>query len=119
MAGVTWLAKKKKELSRRHLSSSCVCDRCGAPMEDILHVLRDCMATKGFWNLVLWICRNLESQWALQNGLKWSYFFGVAIWGLWFWRNQFIIKHFTLGRTDLFNDVMGRAEEIQHLFNYP
>ena len=114
------------------MSSSCVCDRCGAPMEDILHVLRDCMATKGFWNLVLpmahqqefynlslrdWICRNLESQWALQNGLKWSCFFGVAIWGLWFWRNQFIIKHFTLGRTDLLNDVMDRAEEIQHLFN--
>lgn len=78
------------------MCNSCMCDRCGAPVEDILHVLRDCMAIKGFWNLALlvahqqdfyklslqdWISRNLESQW---DGLNWICFFEVAIWRLWF-----------------------------------
>ncbi|KAH9735416.1 putative ribonuclease H protein [Citrus sinensis] len=48
-----WLAlhgrlKTKAEIARRHMVINTECDRCGAPVEDILHVLRDCMGTKSF-----------------------------------------------------------------------
>ncbi|KAH9667242.1 putative ribonuclease H protein [Citrus sinensis] len=49
-----WLAlhgrlKTKAEIARCHMLINTECDRCGAPVEDILHVLKDCMVTKGFW----------------------------------------------------------------------
>lgn len=41
--------KTKSELSRRHIPVSMGCDRCGAPLEDIIHVLRDCHCIKRVW----------------------------------------------------------------------
>lgn len=93
---------------------------------------RDCMVAKSFWNLVIprahqqefykpglreCFGENLDDQWSFHKGLKWTCFFGVAIWRLWFWRNQFILQHSFLGRNDMFHDVLGRAEEIQSLYN--
>ncbi|KAH9725610.1 putative ribonuclease H protein [Citrus sinensis] len=51
-----WLAlhgrlKTKAEIARRHMAINTECDRCGAPVEDILHVLRDCMGTKAMDSL--------------------------------------------------------------------
>lgn len=60
LAGVTCRLKTKEELLRRHVSNSCACDRCSAPIEDIVHVLRDCMAAKGSWNLVILVAHKQD-----------------------------------------------------------
>ncbi|KAH9724217.1 putative ribonuclease H protein [Citrus sinensis] len=38
--------KTRKELNRRHLVVSTQCDKCGGPVEDILHTLRDCITAR-------------------------------------------------------------------------
>ena len=56
------------------------CDKCRALVEDILHVLRDCMVMKGFWYRVIpvamrqrffqapfkeWMMNNLQNAWPI------------------------------------------------------
>ncbi|KAH9649730.1 putative ribonuclease H protein [Citrus sinensis] len=60
---------------RRHIPILEACDRCGALIEDTLHVLRDCVVVKTFWlkvvllekrqsffssNLSTWLCGNVD-----------------------------------------------------------
>ena len=42
--------KTKAEISRRHVQLDCNCDRCGGGAENTLHVLRDCLIARRFWN---------------------------------------------------------------------
>ncbi|KAH9670553.1 putative ribonuclease H protein [Citrus sinensis] len=127
-----WLAlhgrlKTKAEIARRHMVINTECDRCGAPVEDILHVLRDCMGTKGFWYRVIpvamrqrffqapfkeWMMNNLQKAWPISGVRNWVCFFGIAIWRLWFWRNQFWVNGLAMDSLSMVNDVKARTEEV-------
>ncbi|KAH9699945.1 putative ribonuclease H protein [Citrus sinensis] len=127
-----WLAlhgrlKTKAEIARRHMLINTECDRCGALIEDILHVLRDCMVTKGFWSQVIpvvmrqrffkapfkeWMMNNLQNAWPIYGVRNWVCFFGIAIWRLWFWRNQFWVNGLAMDSLSMVNDVKARTEEL-------
>ncbi|KAH9783694.1 reverse transcriptase domain-containing protein [Citrus sinensis] len=126
--------KTKAELARRHLPISPCCDRCGAVCEDITHALRDCWLVKQFWlniipiskrhsffnsRLHLWLCSNLAVNSKVGNVSNWAVFFGVAIWRIWYWRNQFLFNKLMLDPLALLVDVHTRAEEIHKLHNHP
>lgn len=82
--------------------AAALCFRCGREQETILHSLRDCHFSRavwedvgvatlpaGFFNLQLhdWVLHNLRCSF-LFNGASWKFFFAIAIWLLWFWRNS-------------------------------
>ena len=100
--------KTKKELNRRHLIDSTQCDRCGGPVEDILHTLRDCVTARRVWSHLLpnnyphsfflcplsdWLQMNLMRKKNNTSQEYWRVCFGVAVWRLWFWRNNFLFNH--------------------------
>ncbi|GAY58401.1 hypothetical protein CUMW_186750 [Citrus unshiu] len=89
--------KTKDELSRRHIHVSLGCERCGAPLEDIIHVLRDCHCIKRLWlrlvpdrnqlsffqsSLREWTIANLQNKWQIACPLTWECIFGVTFWRL-------------------------------------
>lgn len=126
--------KIKAEILRRHIQIGSVCDRCGTSVEDTLHVIRDCLVAKRLWNRVIpmshrqsfyswnlreWMIHNLRSSRKLKRKLNWSCFFGIAIWRLWFWRNQFQLNHMALDTASMINDILMRTKEIHHLNNSP
>ncbi|XP_024043219.1 uncharacterized protein LOC112099922 [Citrus clementina] len=83
--------KTRKEFHRRHLVVSTQCDRCGGPVEDILHTLRDCvMARREYWR----VC------------------FGVAVWRLWFWRNDVLFNHGSWESGFIATDIKARTHKI-------
>ncbi|KAK9181143.1 hypothetical protein WN944_024280 [Citrus x changshan-huyou] len=125
--------KTKTELARRHIPISEACDRCGASVEDTLHVLRDCVAAKTFWlkvvplekrqsffnsNLSTWLCGNVEDVSRSQNISNWSVFFGIGVWRIWFWRNQFVFNKTSMDPMALLVDVSLRAEEMSKIHNH-
>ena len=127
-----WLAlhdrlKTKAEIGRRHIHIDWTCDHCGVASETTLHVLRDCFMAKRLWNQLLpsewrqvffssnlidWLTLNLRSNQCMENGLEWSCMFGVAIWRLWFWRNQYQFNKVSTDSIRMAQDVLIRAEEI-------
>lgn len=122
--------KTKAELARRHILADVGCECFGCGVKDTLHVLRDCMVVKRLWHrfvpvealqfffdppLKEWLQSNLTSERKLVSGLKWTTFLGVAIWHLWFWRNQFQFEGGPIGSMSLVNDIMARDEEIHRL----
>ncbi|KAH9669858.1 putative ribonuclease H protein [Citrus sinensis] len=126
--------KTKAELVRRHLSISSPCDRCGAVCEDVIHALRDCPLVKQFWlNIILtskrhdflnsrlhhWLRLNLGDASMVGNVSNWAIFFGVALWRIWFWRNQFLFHQRLMVPSVLLVNVHTRAEEIHKLHNHP
>ena len=95
------------ERCHRHLYQDASCNACGAPVEDILHVLRDWPRAIFFWNQVIpdglksllfslplrdWMETNLNNFIDLIHGLRWNTLFGVAIWRLWNCRNANIFN---------------------------
>ena len=87
--------KTKDELSWRHIPVSLGCERCGDPLEDIIHVLRDCHCIKRLWlrlvpdrnqisffqsSLREWTITNLQNKWKIACPLPWECIFGVAVW---------------------------------------
>ncbi|KAK4274538.1 hypothetical protein QN277_017742 [Acacia crassicarpa] len=90
------------------LQTSALCECCNSGVEDILHILRDCMYAKPMWeslikpryylsffslNLRDWLSLNLNHQIGRGWNGNWSLFFGVAIWKFWDWRNKCIFEH--------------------------
>ena len=130
-----WLAlhgrlKTKAEILRRHLLINAECTKCGAPVEDILHVLRDCIAARGFWYRVIplamrqrffqapfkeWMINNLQNSWPIHGVQNWVCFFGISIWRLWFWRNQFWVHGSSMDGLSMINDVKVHTEEVMSL----
>lgn len=121
--------KTKVELVRRHISTGSHCDRCGDSLESTLYVLRDYMVAKRIWNRVIpepfrqafyscnlkeWMNKILKNNWLFKE-VHWRSFFGVAIWRLWFWRNQFLFNHNSLDSESMVNDIFMRAKEIQQI----
>lgn len=92
--------KTNAELLRRHIPTGSGCTRSAASLENTLHVLRDCMATKRFWNVVIpahsrqvfyslnlrhWISTDLKNNWIFKKDVSWRCFFDIATWRLWHW----------------------------------
>ncbi|KAH9758495.1 putative ribonuclease H protein [Citrus sinensis] len=124
--------KTHGELVRRHIPVSMACDRCGAPVEDILHALRDCPCIKRVWlclvsegdynfffhdNLRDWIVANLQNKSKPASHIPWECVFGVAVWRLWFWRNHFMVEGKLVDSSAIIMDVMARVNEI-HRINF-
>ena len=124
--------KTKEELSKRHIPISIGCERCGAPIEDIIHVLRDCQCLKRVWLRLVparnhlyffqstlrdWIIANLQNKWKIASPSTWECIFGVAIWRLWFWRNHFMVDGKLADSSTIYLDIMARANEIHKLNN--
>ncbi|KAH9786561.1 putative ribonuclease H protein [Citrus sinensis] len=124
--------KTKEELSRRHIPISIGCERCGAPIEDVIHVLRDCQCIRRFWLRLVparnhlsffqstlrdWITANLQNKWKIASPSTWECIFGVAIWRLWFWRNHFMVDGKLADNSTIYLDITARANEIHKLNN--
>ncbi|KAL9453332.1 hypothetical protein AB3S75_009020 [Citrus x aurantiifolia] len=124
--------KTHGELVRRHIPVSLACNRCGAPVEYILHALRDCPCIKRVWlclvsegdynlffrdNLRDWIIANLQHKPKPVSHIPWECIFGVAVWRLWFWRNHFMAEGKLVDSSEIIMDVMARANEI-HRINF-
>ena len=125
--------KTKSELARCHIPILEACDRCGALIEDTLHVLRDCVAVKTFWlkvvplekrqsffssNLSTWLCGNVDDVSRSHNISNWSIFFGIGVWRIWFWRNQFVFNQNSMDPMALLVDVSFRAEEMSKIHSH-
>ena len=100
--------KTKEELFKRHIQISMDCEYCGQEKDDVIHVLRDCVVAKRIWNhlvpgmfkqsffslnLRAWLCFNLGKAGINKVVDEWACLFGVAVWKIWFWCNQFIFTH--------------------------
>ncbi|KAA3489594.1 reverse transcriptase [Gossypium australe] len=66
------------ERARRGIGQSSACPRCGHELEDIMHVLRDCL--------------NSKEAWKLEKGITWSCLFGIIAWRIWKSRDLFIFQ---------------------------
>ncbi|KAK9225861.1 hypothetical protein WN943_010906 [Citrus x changshan-huyou] len=102
--------KTNEELARRHVITDSSCILCGQSREDALHAVRDCVDSKRIWLALLpkhtshtfftldlraWIACNLNNQMKITNKKDWTVVFGVTVWRLWYWRNQFVHAHKT------------------------
>ncbi|KAJ7981919.1 Ribonuclease H protein [Quillaja saponaria] len=95
-----------EERARRGCAQTPSCGRCPAQNESILHCLRDCPFSHGFWiklvkgkslslffgtNIIDWIKLCLTKEIGMHE-VDWGITFGVAVWYLWKWRNQQIFE---------------------------
>ncbi|KAH9791204.1 putative ribonuclease H protein [Citrus sinensis] len=126
--------KTKKELNRRHLIDSTQCDRCGGPVEDILHTLRDCVTARRVWSHLLpnhhphsfflcplsdWLQMNLMRKKNNTSQEHWRVCFGVAVWRLWFWKNNFLFNHGSWESGFIATDIKARTKEILRCIHQP
>ncbi|KAE8735096.1 hypothetical protein F3Y22_tig00000477pilonHSYRG00472 [Hibiscus syriacus] len=109
----TFLIEDKKimtnyESGRRMLTNDCSCATCGATMESVIHVLRDCPPSQNLWlrvvphsafasffgtNLQSWITQNIQKQQPVSDGdPPWSSFFTALIWHIWKQKNDYVFK---------------------------
>lgn len=92
--------KTREELVSHHLNIGPSCERYGYGLENTIHVLHDRLYSREVWfrllcglnhhnffnaNLADWMSMNLQAS----NNFLGRVIFGIAIWRLWFWRNQF------------------------------
>ena len=120
--------KTNEELARRHVITDSSCIRCGQSREDALHAVRDCVDSKrSIWLALLpkhtshtfftldlraWIVCNLKNQLKITNKEDWTVVFGVTVWRLWYWRNQFVHAHKTCSLSNVIMEVNNRSEEL-------
>ncbi|KAH9734521.1 putative ribonuclease H protein [Citrus sinensis] len=105
-----WLAisnrlKTKSELLRRHITMDATCCSCSHHLEDTIHVLRDCIIARQIYY-------NLKNMGLIRRDEKWPCIFGVALWWIWYWRNQFIHNDAHISVANIVLDVTHRAAEI-------
>ncbi|KAG8474496.1 hypothetical protein CXB51_031152 [Gossypium anomalum] len=117
-----WLASQQRILTnservRRGIGYSTSCTLCGHAVEDLVHVLRDCLIAKDVWNIVLpvqlkqrffsasfsdWLLLNLCFHESLYgNGFTWPCLFGLLTWRLWKNRNLFIFQNTSWTATEI------------------
>ena len=74
-----------------------------------------------FFNSLLhhWLRSNLVDSSMVGNVSSWAGFFGVALWRIWFWRNQFLFHQRLMVPSALLVDVYTRAKEIHKVHNHP
>lgn len=101
-----WLAARGRimtngHLYKCHLRQDSGCEVCGAALEDIVHVIRDCPTVVQLWRCFLqtdemasffnldkasWLKNNLQSTALWEDNNKWSSTFALICWWLWKWR---------------------------------
>ncbi|KAL9454363.1 hypothetical protein AB3S75_009869 [Citrus x aurantiifolia] len=119
--------KTKEELFKRHIQISMDCEYCGQEKEDVIHVLRDCVVAKRIWNHLVpgkfkqsffsldlrdWLCFNLGKAGINKVVDDWTCLFGVAVWKIWFWRNQFIFNHNAPCCTQMATEIRSWVHDI-------
>ncbi|KAH9754932.1 putative ribonuclease H protein [Citrus sinensis] len=111
--------KTKAELVRRHIPVSTSCYRCGAVTEDAMHVLRDCALQFFNSRLQEWLRTNVGIVGRLGSVSNWAIFFSIALWRLWFWRNQFIFNQVSMDPNVVLMDVFMRTAEMHKIHTHP
>ncbi|XP_052290822.1 uncharacterized protein LOC127900258 [Citrus sinensis] len=111
--------KTKAELARHHIPVSTSCDRCGAMIEDAMHVLRDCALQFFNSRLQEWLRMNVGIVGRLWSVSNWAIFFGIALWRLWFWRNHFIFNQASMDPNVVLMDVFTRTAEMHKIHTHP
>ncbi|KAH9672775.1 putative ribonuclease H protein [Citrus sinensis] len=91
-----WLAisnrlKTKSDLHRRHITVDATCCSCGPYLEDTIHS---------------WIYYNLKNMGLIKRDEKWPCIFGVVLWRIWYWRNQFIRNIANISVANIVLDIM-------------
>ncbi|MBA0662685.1 hypothetical protein Goklo_006766 [Gossypium klotzschianum] len=98
------------------------CSICSFPSEDILHILRDCNATKDVWSQVItcnrltnffslnlqdWILLNVQDASVIpKGGTSWACLFGILIWRLWKNRNLLIFEGHSWSSREIVNNAL-------------
>ncbi|GLT63422.1 hypothetical protein SLA2020_359880 [Shorea laevis] len=88
----------------RGMAQNDICPRCCNDQEDILHLFRDCPASKGIWEMwindglwyrwqqmdrLTWISHNLSrSNVKVEYGLEWGVAFAIVCWYIWLGWNK-------------------------------
>lgn len=103
------------------------CPVCGAPMEDVLHVLRDCSATRQVWSRLFpmesvqflslsskdWLGWNLAgSTSTLSQVADWSQEFELTCWNIWKSRNGIVFRNETIPISDKLRHLEKSVEEV-------
>ncbi|KAL9453582.1 hypothetical protein AB3S75_009233 [Citrus x aurantiifolia] len=121
--------KTREELFKRHILDKMNCERCGHERENKMHALRDCFVAKRIWNCLIpvnfrhhffsfnlrdWLYFNLGKTGINEVGDEWACLFGVAIWKIWFWRNQFLFSQKSPYCTHVVAEIKSWAQDIQN-----
>ena len=116
---------------RRRLFVSPLCSRCGADEESTLHVLRDFSQARNLWFRIVpskclstffslslneWLRQNLTNKLDISWDGHWACFFGIVVWRLGFFQNQFIFDGIQRNG-DILEDIRGRVHEVIHAAN--
>ncbi|KAI5337134.1 hypothetical protein L3X38_016403 [Prunus dulcis] len=79
------------------------CYICGAPVENVDHIVRNCLIASLIWrqsslpvslnlsqddNMITWAGKNLHNYTLMGYGVVWSTLFAFTCWFLWKWRNK-------------------------------
>ncbi|OMP03175.1 reverse transcriptase [Corchorus capsularis] len=109
-----WLAWKNKIMNNanrmaRGLTNDACCKMCGATIESMIHILRDCHVAKDVWLQLLGVGVNSlfftcpEEEWWKLNLVQqrkkmfgcwpWLTMFSITYWKLWKWRNDFRLSN--------------------------
>ena len=114
-------------LARRHLDIDPLCGRCHAEVESSLHAIWDCAYSIGIWRKLVpvprqhdffsyplrqWIMTNLRRRPCDMGSLFWPVMFGVAVWRIWYWRNQVMFNNKSWNGDLIVRDIKARAENI-------
>ncbi|KAH9770878.1 putative ribonuclease H protein [Citrus sinensis] len=121
--------KTREELFKRHIVDKMNCERCGHERENVMHALRDCFVAKRIWNCLIpvnfrhhffsfnlrdWLCFNLGKTGINEVGDECACLFGVAIWKIWFWRNQFLFSQKSPCCNHVVAEIKSWAQDIQN-----
>ncbi|MBA0711340.1 hypothetical protein Golax_010535 [Gossypium laxum] len=103
-----WTILKQRLLTnakrvRRGLAVDPSCPICGHDSEDILHIIRDCMATK-------------ENTSKFNRGASWVCFFGLFAWSLWKNCNLFIFQRKTWSSNEIIKVSINWAKQFLLVF---
>lgn len=102
-----WFSSNVERVKRK-LAIDPSCPICGFHFEDLMHILRDCGATKNVWSQVItgnlstrffslnlhdWIISNVQDMSrVIEGGTMWACLFGILIWRIWKNSNMFIFQ---------------------------
>ncbi|KAA3453503.1 reverse transcriptase [Gossypium australe] len=135
-----WLVTNQRlltnsERSRRGIAQSSACQRCDHNLEDIMHVLCDCLMAKEAWMLVVppekqsrfffdplqtWLTTNLSCHLKLQDkGINWSCLFRIMAWRIWKNMNLFIFQNIHGTSFELVKASLSWAQNFESIIIKP
>lgn len=116
------------------LNHSSSFDIYGHENEDISHALRDCLATKDVWKLLvpndqqnkffsdpfqIWFSTNLcYLVCSQEHGVMWASLFGLIIWRIWKNRNLFIFQYISWPSIDNIRAFLSWARQFEAIQNF-